>query len=81
MAGRMVVIEHTDGQTRAVLPKDFERGIDGDYQGYHVIRWEDGEEYEGPKTAAALRKAEDPPKNAPKESPKKSGDKGDTASE
>lgn len=52
-----VIIEHRDGRNYAVLPADFERGIDGDYQGFHITAYEDGRPYEGPKTAAAIRKA------------------------
>lgn len=66
----MIVIEHPDGRSVAVLPKDFERGIDGDYKGFKATRYESGEPYEGPKTAAAVTRAQEAPKGG------KSEDKG-----
>lgn len=53
----MIVIEHSDGRSYAVLPADFEKGIDGDYKGFKAVAYESGEKYEGPKTAAAVAKA------------------------
>lgn len=60
MAG-MVVIEHRDGRQYAVMPADFEKGAETDYQGFRVVSYEDGSKYEGPKTAAAITKAQDAP--------------------
>lgn len=57
----MIVIEHPDGRAFAVLPADFERGIDGDYKGFKAVAYESGEPYQGPKTAAAITKAQDAP--------------------
>lgn len=53
----MIRIVHPDGREYAVLPADFERGIDGDYQGFRAVAYESGEPYQGPKTAAAIAKA------------------------
>lgn len=63
---QMIVIQHPDGRSYAVLPADFERGIDGDYKGFKATRYESGEQYEGPKTAAAIGKAQDAPQDAEK---------------
>jgi hypothetical protein len=56
-----VIIAHPDGRQYGVEPKAFEKGIDGDYKGFHIVSNEDGTPYEGPKTAAAITKAQDAP--------------------
>jgi hypothetical protein len=61
MADRFVNITHPDGRTVAVLPKDFEKGADGDYKGFRITGYEDGTPYDGPKTSAAITKAQDAP--------------------
>lgn len=72
----MVLIEHRDGRSYAVLPKDFEKGADGDYKGFRITSYEDGTPYEGPKTLAALSKAQDTPAKAEKgaDKPEKGGE-------
>lgn len=57
----MVKIAHRDGREYAVLPADFEKGAEGDYHGFRITGYESGEKYEGPKTAAAVAKAQDAP--------------------
>jgi hypothetical protein len=63
MVQERIVIVHPDGRNAAVLPKDFEAGIDGDYKGFKATAYESGEPYEGPKTARTI-KAEDAPAKA-----------------
>lgn len=65
MAG-MVLIRHGDGREYAVNPADFEKGAEDDYKGFRVVSYEDGSKYDGPKTAAAITKAQDAPKAAEK---------------
>lgn len=65
MAG-MVKIAHRDGREFAVLPSDFEKGAEGDYHGFRITGWENGDKYEGPKTAAAIAKADEQPQDAKK---------------
>jgi hypothetical protein len=56
---RMVIVENRDGAQYAVAPADFERGAADQWQGFRIVSYEDGEKYEGPKTAAAIAKAHD----------------------
>ena len=49
MPDRMVVIEHRDGRQYAVRPADFRKEYEP--QGFKALRYEDGSEYEAPKSA------------------------------
>ena len=59
MAG-MINIVHRDGREYAVLPKDFERNKDGQYDGFKAGAFESGEEYEPPAPKDAPAKSDKP---------------------
>ena len=61
-----VKIAHRDGRELAVLPRDFEKGAESDYHGFRIIGWENGDKYDGPKTATAIAKADEHPADAKK---------------
>lgn len=61
-----VLIRNSEGVEYAVTPAAFEKGAETDYKGFRIVAWEDGGKYEGPKTAAALAKAQDAPKASEK---------------
>jgi len=67
---KMVLITNHAGEEYAVLPNDFERWLDDQYKGFRITAYEDGTKYEGPKTAAAIAKADEP-------APRKGADKKD----
>lgn len=66
MAEFVVIERASDGAQLAVRPSDFEKGVDGDYKGFKILHWEGGEKYDGPKTSAAITKAQDAPSKAEK---------------
>jgi len=55
----MLLISHVDGRAYAVSAADFRKGADDEYKGFHVDGHEDGSPYDGPKTAAAVVRAQD----------------------
>jgi hypothetical protein len=61
MADRFVNITHPDGRRSPCCRRTSRRASDGDYKGFHIVSNEDGTPYEGPKTAAAITKAQDAP--------------------
>jgi len=63
---RFVMITHPDGREYAVTVADFKSGADEQYKGFKITIYEGGDEYDGPKTAAAIAKEADTPKAAPK---------------
>lgn len=79
---RMVRIHHPDGREGAILPADFTKpslhpkGM-GSYadQGYVIDRYEDGSEYQGPKSKREIDKAAEE-KQAARESAKAPAAKG-----
>lgn len=54
-----VLIRNREGAEYVVPADAFEREAEGDYKGFRIISNEDGSKYEGPKTAAAIAKAQD----------------------
>ena len=69
MPNRVLITNHA-GEQYAVLPHDFEKGADDEYKGFRITTYESGEKYDGPKTAAAIAKADEP-------APRKGADKKD----
>lgn len=67
MADRMVIIRHRDGSEFGILPKDFDKvraNPETEEEpktyaelGYKIVSWQDGEEYDGPKTASRPARA------------------------
>ena len=59
---RFVMIAHPDGREYAVTVADFKSGADEQFRGFKITTYEGGDEYDGPKTAAAVVKAQDAPR-------------------
>lgn len=65
MAERFVRIVHKDGREYAIQPKDFDvknvspEGESYADQGYRIVAWEDGTEYDGPKSRREIDAAKE----------------------
>ena len=55
----LLIISHPDGRRYAVGAADFRKGADDEYRGFRVDGHEDGSPYDGPRTAAAVVKAQE----------------------
>ena len=80
---RMVRIVHRDGREAAIEPKDFTRknvhpdGKTYAEQGFRIDRYEDGAEYDGPKSQREIDKSAEERQAARTEKPKAEAKKAD----